>query len=185
MGADKDRVSGGGKLVDQIPKCPASNGIDARSRLVEEKHGRLVQDRAPERETLLPAAREKSGEAGSAFFDPGHFQHIGFALGAAGLRNAVDAAEEIDVLFHSEVVVEREFLRHVPDVMLDGFRLGHDVESADRGGAGGWQKQSAEHADGGGFSGAVRSEEAEDFAAPDVERDVVDGEEVAEAFDEV
>ena len=37
--------------------------------------------------------------------------------------NAIDAAEEIDVLFDGQIVVEREFLRHVADVLAHLLRL--------------------------------------------------------------
>ena len=58
----------------------------------------------------------------------------------------------------------------------------HDVAAADAGGALGRLEDAAEHADDGGFAGAVRAEETEDRAALDGEADVIDGGEVAEAF---
>ena len=56
---------------------------------------------------------------------------------------------------------------------------------ATRPGAGGGREQAAEHADGGGLARAVRSEEAEDLAAPHGERNAGDGLERAEALLEV
>src|ERR1700689_5594925 len=57
--ADEDGVSGGGKLVNQIPKCAPSDRVDAGSRLVEEKDRRLMQNGASQREPLLPAAGDR------------------------------------------------------------------------------------------------------------------------------
>ena len=45
-------------------------------------------------------------------------------------------------------------------------------------------QQAAHHADGRGLAGAVGAQEAEDLALLDVERDAVDGREVAEALGE-
>ena len=104
---------------------------------------------------------------------------------AALFRDAVDAAEEVDVLFHGQVVVERKFLRHVADVLLDGFRLRGDVQPADRRAARSGLQQAAQHANGGGFARAVRAQESEDFAAADVEIDMIHGDEIAEALHQV
>ena len=60
-----------------------------------------------------------------------------------------------------------------------------DVVSGDRGGAGGGGHVAGEHADGGGFSGAVGSEETDDDSFGDFERDVIDGEEIAVALGEL
>ena len=64
-------------------------------------------------------------------FEAGHFQDEIFSLVAQVFRHAVDAAEESDIFLDGEVVVEREFLRHVADVAADGFGLTGYVESAD------------------------------------------------------
>ena len=47
------------------------------------------------------------------------------------------------------------------------------------------RQQAAQHADGGGFARAVGAEEAEDFAAADVELTSIHGDEIAEALDQV
>ncbi len=116
---------------------------------------------------------------------PGHPQHVCFAFGAARFGDTVDAAEEVDVLFHREVVVERELLRHVTDVLFDGFRLRHHIQAAHGCAAGSGQQQPAQHADGGGFARAVGSQESENLAAADVEIHMVHGDKVAEAFHEL
>src|SRR5579863_7222029 len=116
MRADEDGVSGGGKLVDQVPKCASSNGVDTRGGFVEKQDRRLVQNGASQSEPLLPAAGKQMRQSGAALFDAGHFQHVGFAFRTARSWNAVNAAEKVDVLFHSEVVVERKLLGHVSDV---------------------------------------------------------------------
>ena len=112
----------------------------------------------------------------------GHAQHVLFAFRAQVLGDAVNPAEEIDVLFHGEIVVKRELLRHVADILADLFGIFGDVEAGHLAVARRGSEQAAEHADDGGFSGAVGSQKAEDFALGYLEGNVVDGREIAEHF---
>ena len=115
----------------------------------------------------------------------GHAQHVLFAFRAQVLGDAVNPAEEIDVLFHGEIVVERELLRHVADVLADLFRILGHVEARHGAPAGSRCQQPAEHADDGGFARAVGSQKTEDFALGHLEGNVVHGHEIAEGLDQV
>ena len=65
---------------------------------------------------------------------------------------------------------------------LDFDGVGEEVLTEDLDGAGGGREEAGEHLDGGGFAGAVGSEEAEELAGLDVEIDVVDcGEAIEDA----
>ena len=118
---------------------------------------------------LLPA--DQAGHAGG----PTSFRSRSPLRG-----KAADAAVEIDVLAHGQVVVESELLGHVADDPLDVLALAGDVEAADERLARGRPEDAAEHPDGRGLARPVRAEEAEDLAAADAEGDVVDGGEFAE-----
>src|SRR5207249_12224491 len=89
------------------------------------------------------------------------------SIGSPLLRHAVDAAEEVNVLLDREVIVERELLRHVPDVAANGLGVARDVVSADSGAAARRAEQPAENPDRGGLAGAVRPEKSEDLACAD------------------
>ena len=65
------------------------------------------------------------------------------------------------------------------------FGLRRDVEAADGGAAGGGRQQAAQDADGGRLPRPVGPQKAEDLAARDVERNIVDRHEIAEAFDQI
>src|SRR5262249_7384394 len=166
--------------VDQPPELPARQRIDAAGGLVEKEDGGLVQDRASEREALPPAAGEIARERRLAARETGHLDHEPAPLGQLPCVEAVDAAEEADVLIDREQLVEREALRHVADAPLDAFRIARDVDAADRRGARRRHEQPAEHADRRRLAGAVAAEEAEDFAAVHVERHAVHRDEVAD-----
>ncbi len=70
-------------------------------------------------------------------------------------------------------------------MLLDVGGVLADVHAEDGGVAGGEGDEAAEGSDDGGFAGAVGAEEAEEFAAIEVEADVVDGGDAAEADGQV
>ncbi len=68
---------------------------------------------------------------------------------------------------------------------LDLFRLRGDVEAAHHGASGSGRQQPAQHADGGGFARAVGSQKAENLAGATSSDNVVHGDEIAEALDQL
>ncbi len=114
-----------------------------------------------------------------------HPQHVVLPLGPAFTRDTIDSGEEVDVLLHREIVVQRKLLRHVADVALDVFGLGFNVEAGHRACAFRRLQKSAEDPDGRGLPCPVRSQESEDLAAMHIQCDVIDGHEVPEALDQL
>ena len=87
-------------------------------------------------------------------------------------RRAVDAAEELQVLAHAQVFVQRKLLRHVADDLLDLPTFADDVEARNPACAARRRKDSGEHADRRGFAGPVRSKKTEDLAFAHTKGDV-------------
>ena len=96
--------------------------------------------------------------------EAGHLEDERAARVEPRALEAVDAAEEPDVLIDGQPLVEREALRHVADAPLDAFRIAADVDAADRRRAARRLEQPAQHADRRRLAGAVAAEEAEDLA---------------------
>src|SRR5207248_3720464 len=123
-----------------------------------------------EREPLLPAAGELTGELVPPFLQPQVLQGRRDCLFA--IAHAVHARDELQVLADREVLPEREALRHVADLALDRRRLADDIVpealAASRVGL----EQPAEHADRRRLAAAVRAEEAVDFAAAYLQRKI-------------
>src|SRR4029078_461757 len=94
----------------------------------------------------------------------------------------ISSGEELDVLLDREVVVERKLLRHIADAPLDLFGWKTDADPSHHGASRRGGHQPAQHPDGSGFAGAVRSQEAEDLARLDVQVQVGNGGEIAEAL---
>ena len=87
-------------------------------------------------------------------------------LGLASAQ-AIDAGVEIHVLLGGQVLVEREFLRHVADQFLDRFKIPNDVVPADSRRAFGRLQNAAEHPNHSCFSRTVWAEETEDRSFSD------------------
>ncbi len=159
--------------------------VDAARGLVEEDDAGPVHHGAGQRQPLLPAARQLAGQPVLLALEARHVDGPGLALAGLGTAQAVDPAEEAEVLPDGEVVVEAEALAHVADAALDALRVLRDVDTEDEPRARGRREQAAQHADGRGLAGAVRAEEAEDLALGHRERHAVDRGEGAEALGEL
>src|SRR4051812_11326854 len=100
-------------------------------------------------------------------------------------REIVNAAVQPDILADGEVLVERELLAHVPDAAFDPLALGRDVVPRHASRPGARCEKAGENTDGRGLAGTVGAEESEDLTDADVERDVIDRGEGAEATREL
>src|SRR5882672_10587176 len=125
------------------------------------------------------------GDLVAAASQPDLAQHLLDKGGADASRDAVQPGVEAQVLVHGEVLVQAEALGHVADALLDPLRLGGEVVAHHRPAAAAGVEDPAQHADGGRLAGAVRPQHSEDLAVVDAERDVLDGDELAEAAGEL
>ena len=87
----------------------------------------------------------------------------------------VSAGEVVEIFPDFQVVVEREKIREVADVALRFFGLQLNVNPLYRDASGGGNLQTANHFQSGGFSGAVRSDEPEEFSVGDIEVQAIRG----------
>ena len=90
------------------------------------------------------------------------------------LRQLVHPADEFDELEAGQMVEQKCFIRNESDALLDlHVSFGHgQPEQFD--GAGGRRRETHQHADGGGFSGAVRAEKSEETSSRDTEIQAID-----------
>ena len=135
----------------------------------------------PEREPLLPPEGEVAGHAVLFVAELRHFEHPRLACLVPVAHYAVQPGEELDVLAHGQIGVQRELLRHVADPFPDGSPVLAYVEPGDPAGSLRGREQAGEHLDRGGLACAVGPQEAEDLPGADREGDRVDRHEVAEA----
>src|SRR5262249_49018827 len=156
--------------------------IDARRRLVEEQHARLVHDRGAERHALLPAARQAACELAAPALEAGGLQHPLLAGRPPLPRALVDAGKEIEVLVDREIVVERKLLGHVAELLPDVLRTQLADLACQSHLARAGRQQATEHLDRGGLARTVGAEQSEDLAVAHLEIDALDRDEVAECL---
>ncbi len=181
MGRHQNRDAIARHLLDEPPELAARERIDATCRLVEKHDSRLMENRAAQRKPLAPAAGQIAGPGPLAPRKPRHFDDELHARSDLVVGEAVQRAEEPDVLLDGQRFVQRKFLRHVADAPLDFFRIAAHVDAVyDRRSRRGLQ-QSAHHPDGRGLAGAVRAEKAEDLTTVHREADAIDRRKRAES----
>src|SRR5262245_31756699 len=144
-----------------------------------------MEDRAAERQPLTPTTREVARQGPLAALESSHLQDELTTSGQTLAREAIDPAEEMNVLIDREQLVQRKALRHVADALLDRFWIGGNVDAVNFRGPGGWPKQTAQHPNRRRLAGAVAAEEAEDLSATHVERQTIHGDELTESPGEI
>ena len=173
----------GEELRQQFPELAARDGVDAGRRLVEHDHLGFVDERAGERELLLHAAGELVRETRA---ERGQLRYLQEAITSRFVvSDAVDFGEEGNVLVNAQVAVQREALREVANHSGDVPMLRDGVPAHDPDRPGVDVEQPAERADRCCLSRAVRTDQAEHFAAFDTECDAVERADRAEAFRDV
>src|SRR5690348_4294932 len=119
MCGDEKRNALSRKLKEQVPKLASRHWIDAGSWFVKKKYRRLVHQRTPERETLLPSAGEAPGKP---------VDIISEIVGLNRLRDLflhrlpfelIGPGVKLQVLHHREIVIQAELLAHVADALAN------------------------------------------------------------------
>ncbi len=141
-----------------------------------------MQHGAAQGQALLPAPRQVAGEQPFFASQAGHIQGPGLALGPAPAGHVIQPGVEIDVLFHRQIGIKREFLAHISNFRFDTGLLPQNVETGHSACPRSRRQEAGQHADGGCFARPVGTEEAKDFAGAHVKADPVHSGETAEAF---
>src|SRR3989344_2059276 len=167
------------------PEAFARLRVHAGGGLVEQQDARAVRHRAGQGQALLPAARHGAHAlVVAAFVVEGELlDQLGHPTGH--VLDAVELADELQVLAHRQVAVEAEVLGHVAQQRLDLGRLGGDVEAQAGAAPRGQWHEAAHHADGGGLARAVGAEEAVELAFLDGHVELVDDRLVTKGLGEV
>lgn len=169
--------------AEHAPHDALGGGVHARGGLVKQQDGRVADERDGKRELALVAAGEGGGLAGGVGRQADGAEDLGDVVGGGG--DATDARVEDEVLEDGHGVDGVE-LRTDAEVVAGGGAVARERGILDEDVAAVVGAQvPADEGDGGGFAGAVRAEEGEDFGRADAEGYVVDGEGRAEGLGEV
>ena len=155
--------------------------VERSERLVQQKHARLVDERARKSDALLLATGELPGLPGLEAMEVDEREDLANAPGKLLSLEPLSAHPECDVLEDREVREERIGLEHGVDVPLVGRQADHvSVAEIDR--AGSRLLEAADHPQGRRLAAAGGAEQREELPRLDRERDVVDGGDVVEAL---
>jgi hypothetical protein len=159
--------------LDFDPHRRASLGIETRRRFVEEEDARPVDEPDRHVEASFHAAGVAPRRPVGGLLEPDEPEELGDPRTKGRAAHAVDPALQEEVLASRGLPVDAGVLGDVADRLADALRMGHDVLACDEGSPGIRTGQGREHANGCRLAGAVRSQEAEDLAFSDRERDAV------------
>ena len=121
------------QLAQELAQLDPGPRVEARGRLVEEQHLRVVDQRVGEAQPLLHAAREAL-DVGVALGPEVHeVEQVADHPPPAVGRDAVAAGEEVQVLPDLHVVVDPEAVRHEPEDAADVVGVPADRRAGDLG----------------------------------------------------
>ena len=178
---DRRLVEAGQDLLDLAAHGLAQLHVEAAQRLVEEKAGRIADDGAADRDTLLLALGELAGQAVE---DVAELQGVAdplHPLGELGRRQAIGMQRIGEVLRHRLGGIEGIELEDHGDVAVAGLEV-VDPPAGDQHVAAGRRLEPGDHPQGRGLAAARGAEQADDLAGPDREVHVVDRHQPVEAL---
>ena len=151
----------------------AQLGVEVRERLVHQEGARLAHHRAPHRDALPLAARERRRLALEQRIEAEDVRDVVDAALDLDLRRLAQLEPEAEVLLDRHVRVERVVLEHHRDVAILRRQIGHD-SVADRDLTVGDLLEPGHHAQDRRLATPGRADEDHELAVADLERDVVD-----------
>ncbi len=172
------------KVLELDPHLHAQRGIEVRERLVHQERPRRAQQGTPERDPLSLTARELGRSAVEQRLDVQEACDLLHARAHLRARLAPHLHAEGQVLVDGHVRVERVALEDHREVAILRRHAVLDL-ATDRDRPVGGPLEAGEHAQRGRLATAGRPDEDEELAILDVEREVVDRDDLAEQLVDV
>ena len=160
--------------ADHLQQFEGGVRIEARGRLVEDGDLGLLHYDLGDAQPLAHAAREGRHPLVEHVGQADALHRVGDALLGLAARDGQQARGVAQVLARRQMVVEAHRIGQVADAALDLERLAHRIEAQHVDRAAARLGEAQQHQDGRRLAGAVRPQQAEDLAAPDVEIDGID-----------
>src|SRR4051812_10083839 len=177
-----DRHAVGVELLHKLEDRVARLRIDPHGRLVAEEELRPMQNRCDDIEPATHPAGIRFHLVAPAVLQLRGGQALLYAFAKNLAAQSVEPAEQAQIFFAAQFVVQSERLRHETQLgtlcgplMLKFFTLQKNLAAIS------WPNSSEERHEG-RLAGAVRPEQPKEFSRSELERDVVEGEKRAIAF---
>ena len=167
------------QLGQRVPEKVDGVRVQPRGGFIQKQHARLTQQRLRKAQALAHAL----GVGAHRLFARRAQAHALQQRGAACRVHALEARKKAQRFQAAEVVPQGHVFGQVADA-APHFARGAAVHglAAHFNAAAGGRKQAEHHLEQGAFACAVVADQAEHFAAPDVERNIVHGGEAVKAF---
>ncbi len=172
---DEDRSAGVGHGRQALFQQMLSRGIDADERLVEHEDRGLVDDRRGERDLRLHPFRQRGDRLVGLRREVEDPQEFGRPRGDPLSREIPDPADVAEELGRRQVLGEGRGLRHVAELRLVADRVDEDIVASHPHDAVVGPQQPDEDLQRRRLPGAVRADEAEDFARVRLEGEALEG----------
>jgi hypothetical protein len=174
-----------GEAPDQLARFDDLFGIESGSGLVENQHFRVVDQCLREPHALAISLRELRAVAVGHVVDARALHHRRYARLPIARRHPLDAGDEVQILPHGHLGIERRRFGQVagPALRVDG--MVEDVEAGHRGAAFRGRHVAGQDPHGRRLPGPIWPQESEDFPPFDAKTDVVHGGDAAVAFSDV
>ena len=180
----QDRAAVADEVPDGVPHLAAGARVQAGRGLVQEDQGRPGDQARGQVEAPAHAAGELLDRLGRRLLQVELLEQPGGRRARLGPAEALEPAEEVEVLGGGQQLVDRGVLAGDPQELADDVRVAAYVDPEDLRVARLHREQRGQHLHQGRLAGAVGAEHAEDLTAADLEVDAVDGAVVAEGLDQ-
>src|SRR6266849_3897752 len=175
VGGEDDGFAAVAAFANEGGDGASGHDVEAEGGLVEDHHRGVVDQGAGNGGFLLHAGGKLVAAAVAEAVHVQAVEDFVEALFEGGFIKTVEAPEVFDELLGGEAGIKRGGGGKKADVGAHFLGMLDDVVAADEGGAVGGFQDGGEHAQGGGFAGAVGAEQAVDAAGLAAETDVMDG----------
>ena len=172
------------EFPDQSPHLPDLGGVEPGRGLIEDEHGRLGHQRRRQPHALPEPPGKLTDRPLANLRQPAALQSPLHRALPSRPPQPGKAGPELQVLVHPHLHVEGSRLRQVADGPLDVAAAGDHVAAVDPKLARRRAQIATDHADRGGLTGTVGTEEADHLAPGDLEIDRIYGRESAELLSE-
>ena len=142
----------------------------------------IVQKRASDIQATLHTATEALDTVATTVGQPHQLKRTVGAFDQRPARQAVESAEQFEIGPRGQLVIQSQILRHQPHALFELIGALMDEVPLERHRAAAGLNHTADHPQRCGFARAVGPEQTDGFTDANLERHIIDGDQVPETF---
>ena len=171
---DQDADALSRQIADHLTDVGDGQGVDAGEGFVQQHEAGLARQRPGDLAAAALTARQAGGRGVAQVVDAEFLQQAAGLLGNGGLAGVVQFDHGHDVVLDRHAAEDRGLLRQIAQTHAGALvhGLGRDVLAVQPDGAAVGRDQAGDHVETGGLAGPVRTQQARDLSALDMQGDV-------------